>query len=299
MPGAGILIGGRFRLLGEIGRGGMGRIFLAEDIDTGERKAVKAVRLRQGEGYAALRTESEIDMMKRLCHPGLPMIEEVIPGEDEILIVMEHIPGRSLLQLLGEFGAQPAASVLDWMIQLCEILHYMHTREPPVVYRDVKPANIMLRSDGRIMLVDLGAAREYEPGGCRDTVLLGTRGYAAPEQYGGKGQSGPRADIYGLGKTAYHLLTGHDPSKPPHMRQPPGCRDPVLPPALVRLIQKCTRHDPEKRYASCIEVLAELKAVLRDMETSESGYTELIAQGERRYRTETDLLIIHTDRVIP
>jgi len=303
----GMLICGKYMILEEIGRGGMSRVFLSEDIGTGGRKAIKAISCgsnqsqEQGKGHVniGLRADTEIDMLKKLSHPGLPKIEEVIENQEEILIVMEHIPGSSLQNQLAEYGAQPKVSVLGWMLQLCDILGYMHTRNPPVIYRDVKPSNIMLAPDGRIMLIDFGAAREYEPSGTEDTVLLGTRGYAAPEQYGGHGQSDPRTDIYGLGATMYHLLSGHDPSKPPYMRHPLSYWNPELPAALVRLVRKCTRADPDERYASCNEISYVLRELLKNEKKPASGHTEVISKERRDHRIETDITIVYTNKVIP
>ena len=299
---SGMTICEKYKIINEIGRGGMSRVFLSEDIVTGGRKAIKVIsrELEKGRNYVGLAVKSEIEMFEKLNHPGLPKKEEVIETRDMVLIVMEHIPGVTLQSLIDEYGAQPKAAVLDWAVQLCEILHYMHTRYPPVVYRDVKPSNIMLRPDGRIMLIDLGAAREYEPSSSEDTVLLGTRGYAAPEQYGGKGQSDPRTDIYGLGATLYHLLSGHDPSKPPYMRRPLSGWNPDIPADLEILVQKCTTANPDEMSALCTEVTAELRKLLKNERKPELGHTEVICyETKRRYNMETDITIVYTNKTIP
>lgn len=121
---------------------------------------------------------------------------------------MDYVEGRTLKAIVDERGAQPQEDVVNWAIQLCSVLDYLHTRKPAIIYRDLKPGNIMLRPDGRIVLIDFGTAREYKTGQEEDTISLGTKGYAAPEQYGGDGQTDARTDIYNLGATIYHLVTG-------------------------------------------------------------------------------------------
>ena len=125
-----------------------------------------------------------------------------------------------LSQILRENGAIPQKYVVSWAKILCDVLLYLHTRDSPIIYRDMKPGNIMLKPDGNLMLIDFGTAREYKVKNRGDTVCLGTVGYAAPEQFGGMGQTDARTDIYGLGATMYHLLTGKNPGKPPYEMKP-------------------------------------------------------------------------------
>ena len=136
----------------------------------------------------------------------------VIDGDGSFLIVMDYIEGRHLESVIREYGAQDQADVIEWAKQLCDVLSYLHSRKPPIIYRDMKPSNVMLRPDGKVMLIDFGTAREFKESSVADTTCLGTQGYAAPEQYGGHGQTDARTDIYCLGATLYHLLTGHNPS---------------------------------------------------------------------------------------
>lgn len=138
-------------------------------------------------------------------------LPDVLEYKDIFLIVMDYIEGRPLSLTLQEQGAQSQEVVVAWAKQLCDVLEYLHSRKPPIIYRDMKPANIMLRPDGRVMLIDFGTAREYKEEHVEDTICLGTVGYAAPEQFGGNGQTDARTDIFCLGRTLYHLLTGHKP----------------------------------------------------------------------------------------
>ena len=128
-------------------------------------------------------------------------------------------------------------------------------QNPPIIYRDMKPANIMLQPNGNIKLIDFGIAREYKEHNLEDTVSLGTKGYAAPEQFGGKGQTDQRTDIYCLGVTLYHLVTGKNPCEPPYEIYPIRYWNPNLSSGLESIILKCTRINPEERYQSCAELL--------------------------------------------
>lgn len=143
--------------------------------------------------------------------------------------------------------------------QLCEVLGYLHTRKNPIIYRDLKPDNIMLRPDGSITLIDFGIAREYKEYAAHDTRALGTQGYAAPEQFGGQGQTDARTDIYGLGTTLYHLVTGYNPSEPPYEIFPIRHWNPSLSQGLERIIWKCIQRNPKDRYQSCAEILYALE----------------------------------------
>lgn len=219
----GDLLDGKYKILNEVGRGGMSIVYLAVNERANKTWAVKEVRKDGLSDSRAVRRGliAETDLMKKLRHPSLPGIVDVIDSEDSFVIVMDYIEGRSLLEVLKTEGAQPEERVITWAFQLCDVLEYLHSQDPPVIYRDMKPANIMLKPDGTVTLVDFGTAREFkDQAGAEDTVCLGTRGYAAPEQYGSRGQTDARTDIYCLGATLYHLLTGHNPAEPPYGIRP-------------------------------------------------------------------------------
>ena len=199
------------------------------------------------------------DLLKKLNHPNLPSIIDVIDGDGSFLIVMDYIEGRHLESVIREYGAQDQADVIEWAKQLCDVLSYLHSRKPPIIYRDMKPSNVMLRPDGKVMLIDFGTAREFKESSVADTTCLGTQGYAAPEQYGGHGQTDARTDIYCLGATLYHLLTGHNPSEPPYEMYPIRYWNPDLSSGLEEIILKCTQKNPDDRYQSCGELLYALE----------------------------------------
>ncbi len=249
----GSVIDGKYKILNVIGRGGMSTVYLAMNERVNRQWAVKEILKNDVHHLHA--NKREIEMMKKLKHPHLPGIVDVIENQDSLLIVMDYIEGRSLQDILSEYGAQTQKDVLKWAKQLCDVLSYLHTRKPAVIYRDMKPANVMLKPDGNIMLIDFGAAREYKYQNSKDTISLGTRGYAAPEQYERKGQSDARTDIYCLGVMLFQLLTGES----PHVLCPICQINPSLSSGLEAVLVKCTQVKKENRYQSCQELMYALE----------------------------------------
>lgn len=256
----GMLIGGKYRITGEIGRGGMSVVYKAVDETTNNIWAVKEVRKDGVINYETVKQGliMETGLLKRLNHPRLPHIADIIENENAFFIVMDYIEGHTLSEHINKYGAQPQEMVIKWSKQICEVLGYLHSREPAIIYRDVKPANIMLKPDGNIMLIDFGTAREYKKKNTADTTCLGTVGYAAPEQFGGAGQTDERTDIYCLGVTMYNLVTGCNPCEPPYELKPLRHINPDLSERLDIIINKCTQKNPKNRYQSCNELINDL-----------------------------------------
>ena len=254
----GSVVDGKYKILNKIGQGGMSVVYLAINEAANKPWAIKEVRKDGTKDFEVVRQGLivETDMLKRLNHPNLPSIIDVIDQDDTFLIVMDYIEGRSLSDVLKENGAQPQEYVIEWAKQLCDVLGYLHSRKPPIIYRDMKPANVMLKPDGNVTLIDFGTAREFKNRAMvEDTTCLGTQGYAAPEQFGGHGQTDARTDIYCLGATIYHLVTGHNPAKPPYEMYPIRQWNQHLSSGLEQIILKCINKDPEKRYQSCSELM--------------------------------------------
>lgn len=266
----GTVIDGKYKILHRIGKGGMSVVYLAINENANKEWAVKEVRKTGSKSGEVIRQNliTETAILKKLNHPHLPSIIDVINRGDTYLILMDYIEGRTLKDIMEEEGPQSQENVVDWAIQLCDVLEYLHSRKPPIIYRDMKPGNIMLKPDGNIMLIDFGTAREYKTGSTGDTVCLGTKGYAAPEQYGGEGQTDMRTDIYNLGATMYHLVTGKDPTKPPYEIRPIRTWNPSLSTGLETIIEKCTKNDPDERYQSADE----LQYALEHYRELETGY---------------------------
>lgn len=257
----GSIVGGKYKVLNVIGKGGMSTVYLAMNERANKQWAIKEVRKDTATNYQLVRQSliTEINMLKELSHPYLPSIVDVIEEEGRFLIVMDYIEGNTLELALSVMGAQPQEYCIDWGTQLCDVLEYLHTRKPPIIYRDLKPGNIMLRPDGTICLIDFGIAREYKQAQAGDTTYLGTKGYAAPEQFGGMGQTDARTDIYNLGATLYHLVTGQNPSLPPYEFYPIRYWNPQLSAGLEQIIMKCIQNNPDDRYSSCAEVMYDLQ----------------------------------------
>lgn len=261
MQEIGSVIDGKYRVLSEIGHGGMSVVYMAINEKANKTWAVKEVRRGGVVDYDEVKQGLivETEMLKKLHHPHLPSIIDVIDEEDSFLIVMDYIEGNHLGKSLEEYGAQPQELVIEWAKQLCDVLGYLHTRKPPIIYRDMKPSNVMLKPDGNLMLIDFGTAREFKEKNLADTTCLGTVGYAAPEQFGGRGQTDVRTDIYCLGATLYHLVTGKNPCEPPYEILPIRQINPNLSDGLQRIIQKCTQKNPDDRYQSCAELMYDLE----------------------------------------
>lgn len=254
----GTIIDGKYEILKLIGKGGMSEVYLAMDKNLNKQWAVKEIRKRGRDKNNDVIVQSaiaEANMMKKLDHPCLPRIVDILDKDDVIYVIMDYIEGEPLNKVLEKYGAQPQENVIEWAEDLCGVLDYLHTQNPPIIYRDMKPANIMLQPNGTIKLIDFGIAREYKETNLEDTVSLGTKGYAAPEQFGGKGQTDQRTDIYCLGVTLYHLVTGKNPCEPPYEIYPIRYWNPELSAGLENIILKCTQLNPEDRYASCAELL--------------------------------------------
>lgn len=259
MTEIGTVIDGKYEILKEIGRGGMSIVYLAMDKRLNKQWAVKEI-LKKGSGkndeIVVNSLLAEANMMKKLDHPALPRIVDIIDNGITIYVVMDYIEGESLDKILNEYGAQPEDMVVGWAKQLCDALSYLHSQKPSIIYRDMKPANVMLKPEGNIKIIDFGIAREYKEQNLADTTVLGTKGYAPPEQY--SGQTDPRSDIFALGMTMHHLLTGVDPRNgEPYA--PVRQWNPELSEGIEIIIDRCVEPAAEKRYQSCADLLYDLE----------------------------------------
>lgn len=255
----GTVIDGKYEILKQIGKGGMSTVYLAMDNRLNKQWAVKEIsRTGFGKNNEEIINEvpADAEMMKGLDHPAIPTIVDIIDHKDSeyIYVVMDYVEGESLDKVLAEYGAQSQDLVIDWAKQICDAMGYLHSQKPPIIYRDMKPANVMLKPEGNIKIIDFGIAREYKEGNLADTTVLGTKGYASPEHYGGR-QTDERSDIYTLGMTMHHLLTGVDPRPADYKYAPIRQWNPELSGGLERIIDKCVSPDPKDRYQNCNELL--------------------------------------------
>lgn len=263
-PGA--LLKQRFKILGQIGQGGFGAVYKVEDKGLGQRllavKEMSQHNLRPQEildGVEAFKREAL--MLAGLKHEHLPHIYDHFSENDRWYLVMDYIEGETLEARLAKSrdGSLPPVMALKIARQLCEVLAYLHTRQPPIIFRDLKPANIILTPEGGLCLIDFGIARHFKPGQAKDTVAFGSPGYAAPEQYG-KTQTTPRADIYSLGTIIHQMISGDDPSLSPLRFAPLTNQDTTL----KLLCQQMLEMDEAKR-PSTIAVVQSILQRVRDM----------------------------------
>ncbi len=220
------LLRGRYRIIGPVGQGGFGAVYKAEDILCDDcLVAIKDINLQDLKPQEIIDATDafnrEVRLLADLSHPNLPRMHDHFTQGQHWYLVIDFIKGETLEQyldamhsIMGKAVGIPLREVLDTGIQLCTVLDYLHTHQPPIIFRDLKPANVMRTFDGHLYLIDFGIARHFKPGQSRDTIPLGSPGYAAPEQYG-RAQTTPQADIYSLGALLHQLLTGDDPAQTP------------------------------------------------------------------------------------
>lgn len=249
--GPDVLLHGRYRVLSEIGKGGFGVVYRARDRQRRNRLvAIKKIDLSPLSPQQIIEATDtfnrEVAMLSRLKHQSLPKIVEHFTEKNCWYLVMEYIQGQTLEELLkrSRAGYFSLAKSIKIGQKLVEVLDYLHNSNPPIIFRDVKPANIMLTRFGRVYLIDFGIARTFSRGKRRDTGAFGSPGYAAPEQYG-KAQTDERTDMYGLGATLQTLLTGCDPLELNQGELPRNPRP--LPPGLQALLASMMEADPRKR----------------------------------------------------
>ena len=213
----GTIISNRYKIIREVKKGGMGCIYEAKHISLDKLYAVKEllnISMDSRNRLEAIqRFEQEGKILSELNHPNMPSVSDFFFLDGRYYLVMDFIKGKDLSNLLKDEYPDgiPEESVMEWALQICEILEYLHNRNPPVIYRDIKPANIMIReSDKKPVLIDFGIARKlFEEDLSQTKTAIGTAGYSSPEQYEGKPV--PQSDLYSLGATMYQLITGKKP----------------------------------------------------------------------------------------
>ena len=250
------LLAGRYRILALVGEGGFGAVYKAVDMQRDEAlvalKQINLSGLRPRDVIEATETfNREVGMLSGLKHPNLPRIYKYFTDAEHWYLAMDFIEGETLEEYLNSAkgGHLPVEEVLEIGVQLCSVLEYLHTQQPPIIFRDVKPANVMRGTTGLLYLIDFGIARRFTPGQRRDTSVLGSPGYAPPEQYG-TAQTTAQSDIYSLGATLRYLLTGKDPSAPTSDSASPYVQEQGVPAELDQLLVRMLELDASKRPVS-------------------------------------------------
>jgi serine/threonine protein kinase len=260
----------RYRIIKAVGQGGMGTVYRAQDTELNDRFV--AVKEMSAQGLSAQHIQEATEAFKReatllaaLQHPNLPSVFEHFEEHGRWYMVMSFIQGETLEDYLKRPNCNklPLNEVLRIGEQLCTALYYLHSQYPPIIFRDVKPANIMRAPDGQIYLIDFGVARRFKPGQKKDTTPFGSIGYAPPEQFN-KAQTTPRSDIYSLGATFYQLLTGHEPDSTPFRFPQLQSLEPEVPTQLATLLEQMLDMDEGKRPVNMLVV----KRKLEEMSTA-------------------------------
>ncbi|MBO7450597.1 MAG: serine/threonine protein kinase [Clostridiales bacterium] len=251
----------RYELLTELGHGGMSTVYLARDLNLGSYWAVK--HMKNNASTELLEFKKESELLAGLNHPDIPRIVDRIEDFEDYYVVMDFVDGVSLGKLIVSEGPISEEKLISWSKMLCSILQYLHTvHADPIVYRDMKPDNIILSQSGRVKLIDFGIAKECKRGVRDDGECYGTRGYAAPEQYkSGSNILDERTDIYSLGCTMFYLVTGKVPGKAPNACPPVRTINPNLSEGIQYIISKATADDPKDRYQNTDEMLGDLEHI--------------------------------------
>ena len=266
----GDIVDGSWEVIKQIGQGGSGTVYLVRDIELNRLLALKEVPVRntdQGKRQAKA-VVAEVSLLKSLSHPSIPRILKMTHDEHSILIIMDYIEGYSLRSLIAKKNYIEEALIVKWGLALCDTLKYLHNRNPKVIYRDLKPHNVMLSNENHLFLMDFGISREVGPDfDYSKEDRVGTKGYAAPEMRAKNAWFDERSDIYALGRTLYFLATRNSPSLE---KLPNGQELPILPirqydasrsVGLEKIIEKATAYKPTDRYQSVEEMIYDLKNV--------------------------------------
>ncbi len=254
------VVGGRYFVLDIVGTGGSAKVYKVRDVHSGKYYALKKYRTSNPNDKTKFLEgiERELDVLKYTAHPVLPKIFNLIRYQNDIFLVMEYVEGTDLKQYIKQKGVLRKRKIIDIMTQICSGLYYLHSLEPAVVYRDLKPSNIILKADGTVKLVDFGIAKRYSKEIGIEELAVGSKGFAAPEQFGNESgrsiyNTDIRTDIYTVGTTMYYLRTGK--------RMKKDKFDIRIGRKMRRVISKCTKTNPDDRYQNCIDLLCDIKSL--------------------------------------
>jgi serine/threonine protein kinase len=268
----GQILNNRYQIIRLLGTGGMGAVYFAHDPVLKREVAIKQLQADPITGQLTAERiqaqfQREAQILASLHHPNLPRVTDYFAEDNLHYLVMDYIEGQTLQELLqANPGGLVETSVLDWADQLLSALEYIHAHH--LIHRDIKPANIRHTTDGRIFLVDFGLAKPHDPNNPRTTAMihgLGTPEYSPPEQYDPAAHTDERSDIYSLGATLYHLLTGHAPAtvtrrtSDPEAFRLPRAANAHISPEIERVILRSMELERAKRYASATDMHAALQ----------------------------------------
>lgn len=260
------VLNGKYEVIKNIYNGGMANVYLVQDNTLSKHWCMKEIRKSEAgkndiEYYSLLQ---EANIMKSLNHSNIPRIVTIEEEGDSIFIIMDYVDGMSIRDWMMRSktgnGRVPQEVAVTWMKQICQVMIYLHNRKYPIFYRDMKPDNVMIQSDGNIKLLDFGVSVVIKEKGQTIKKPLGTKGYAAPEQKRRGNVCDLRSDIYAMGKTLYYMLTGINPNLVPEEKQRPIREvDSSISVGLEKIVVKCCQPNPNDRYQSCEELMYDLQ----------------------------------------
>lgn len=245
----------KYEVLRPIAEGGMGSVYLVKDLHLNKLAAVKVSKKKLQGIDGTMMKEREV--LKQLSHQALPQIIDFFEEGGECYLVMEYVEGITLEQYLRKFGRVEVDRAVKWAVELSEVLNYLHHQNPPIIYRDLKPSNIMVQPSGKLKLIDFGAVFHFSADFRKEAFLLGTPGYSAPEQWQG-GKVGKESDIYALGAVLHEMLTGLRPRQELILRRPVREYDKSIPGKLEKIVANCIKKRPSERYQSMEQLKEEL-----------------------------------------
>jgi serine/threonine protein kinase len=234
-------------------------------------------------------------LLARMRHPAIPLLYDYFLENGQWYLVMEYVPGSTLSAYMREHAPLPPLEAINYALQMCDVLDYLHRQNPPIVFRDLKPANIILHPDGRLMVVDFGIARYFKEGQFNDTTDFGSPGYASPEQYEGTGQTDARSDLFSLGVIIHEMLSGQRPTRRGvEMEQLEALNklNPAISPALSGLVMVATRTEPMYRFQSAHTFYQALERVRSVEERRAYRYHTLIAEVTAAQKTPVFPMLI-------
>lgn len=316
---------GEYIIEAVLGHGGMGQVYLASHAQVDVPVAIKQVRadeplppgviaeldeLLHNKGAAVQTSIGEFPLsggpntdrflreallLARLRHPAIPLLYDYFLENSHWYLVMEYVPGSTLSAYMREHAPLPPLEAINYALQLCDVLDYLHHQHPPVVFRDLKPANIILHPDGRLMVVDFGIARYFKEGQFNDTTDFGSPGYASPEQYEGTGQTDARSDLFSLGVIIHEMLSGQRPRRRGvDMEQLESLNkmNPAISPALSGLVMVATRTEPMYRFQSAHTFYQALERVRSVEERRAYRYHTMMAEVTAAQKTPVFPMLI-------
>ncbi|MGJ3240426.1 MAG: PQQ-binding-like beta-propeller repeat protein [Anaerolineae bacterium] len=276
----------RYKIEGQLGGGGQGAVYQARDLNFPDSRRLVAIKeMHVTTNDANLRASTmktfkrEANILATLNHPAIPKIYDFFEKNDRAYLVMEYINGRDLEAILSRTKTLPIDKIIEWAIDLCDVLQYLHNHQPePIIFRDMKPANIMIDSLGKVRLIDFGIAKAFVSG--VPQTMIGTEGYSAPEQY--KGKANPLSDVYSLGATLHHIITRADPRlEPPFSfsERPITSFNEDASPELEQTLMRALEFEPDRRYQSCAEMREAFEILKYRPAHLDVGNTGIVTEG--------------------